>query len=64
MVLEDVVEYEYTASGRKEVRSFTKQLDSCNHSLISFPNVHTQTALDQILLNGANICMMIPGGSP
>mmetsp|Transcript_1616 Transcript_1616/g.2632 ORF Transcript_1616/g.2632 Transcript_1616/m.2632 type:complete len:83 (+) Transcript_1616:42-290(+) len=40
MVLEDVVEYEYTASGRKE------------------------TALDQILLNGANICMMIPGGSP
>ena len=36
MVLEDVVEYEYTASGRKEVRSFAKQLGSCNYSLISF----------------------------
>ena len=40
MVLEDVIEYEVTASGRKE------------------------TKLDQILLNGANVCMLVPGGAP
>ena len=40
MVLEDVIEYEVTASGRKE------------------------TKLDQILLNGANVCMLVPGGLP
>ncbi|KAJ1410116.1 ribonucleoprotein LSM domain-containing protein [Ochromonadaceae sp. CCMP2298] len=40
MVLDDVTEYETTATGRKE------------------------TSLDQILLNGSNICMMVPGGAP
>eukprot|EP01039_Chlorochromonas_danica_P002981 gene2980-3251_t len=40
MVLDDVTEIEYTASGRKE------------------------TALDQILLNGSNVSMLIPGGDP
>jgi len=39
MVLEDVVEYEQTAHGRKE------------------------TKLDQILLNGANVAMLVPGGA-
>ncbi|KAL6059626.1 RNA-binding protein lsm5 [Balamuthia mandrillaris] len=38
MVLEDVVEYENSPSGIKEIH------------------------LDQILLNGNNICMMVPGG--
>jgi U6 snRNA-associated Sm-like protein LSm5 len=37
MVLEDVIEYELTAEGRRS------------------------TKLDQILLNGNNICMLIPG---
>lgn len=40
MVLEDVVEYEFTREGRRETR------------------------LDQLLLNGAHICMMVPGGEP
>jgi len=40
MVLDDVTEYETTATGRKE------------------------TQLEQILLNGANVCMMVPGGDP
>ncbi|KAH9845342.1 like-Sm ribonucleoprotein [Teratosphaeria destructans] len=37
MVLEDVIEYDYTG---------------------------TQTKLPKILLNGNNICMLIPGGMP
>ena len=40
MVLEDVTQYESTASGRKEIK------------------------LDQILLNGNNVCMLVPGGDP
>jgi len=37
MVLEDVIEYEYTNEGRKMIKR------------------------DQILLNGTNICMLVPG---
>ncbi|KAF2769304.1 LSM-domain-containing protein [Teratosphaeria nubilosa] len=37
MVLEDVIEYDYTG---------------------------TQTKLPKILLNGNNVCMLIPGGMP
>ena len=40
MVLDDVVEFEFTPAGRREIR------------------------LDQILLHGANVCMMVPGGDP
>jgi U6 snRNA-associated Sm-like protein LSm5 len=40
MVLEDVIEYEFTKEGRRE------------------------TALDQILLNGSHICLLVPGGEP
>ena len=40
MVLDDVVEYEFTRQGRREVH------------------------LDQILLSGANICLMVPGADP
>jgi len=40
MVLEDVVEYTFTAKGREA------------------------TKLDSILLNGANIAMLVPGGEP
>jgi U6 snRNA-associated Sm-like protein LSm5 len=40
MVLEEVTEYEITATGKKE------------------------TQVDQILLNGANICLLVPGGEP
>lgn len=40
MVLEDVIEYEFTKEGRRE------------------------TTLDQILLNGAHICLLVPGGEP
>jgi small nuclear ribonucleoprotein (snRNP)-like protein len=28
------------------------------------PLAHPQTKLEQILLNGANVCMMVPGGEP
>ena len=40
MVMEDVIEYEFTESGRKE------------------------TKLDQVLLNGNNVCLLVPGGEP
>lgn len=61
MVLDDVIEYEITATGRKEVCDFSSV------SLFYFlyvSNFSSQTPLDQILLNGANICMMVPGGDP
>jgi U6 snRNA-associated Sm-like protein LSm5 len=40
MVLDDVIEYEYTPTGRKEKK------------------------LDQILLNGSNVALLVPGGVP
>jgi U6 snRNA-associated Sm-like protein LSm5 len=40
MVLDDVVEFEFTAQGRRETR------------------------VDQILLNGNNVCILIPGRDP
>ena len=40
MVLDDVIEYEDTPTGRKEKK------------------------LDQILLNGANVALLVPGGAP
>eukprot|EP01040_Poterioochromonas_malhamensis_P002897 gene2897-3082_t len=40
MVLDDVIEYEYSSTGVR------------------------QTELDQILLNGSNVAILVPGGDP
>jgi len=55
MVLDDVIEYEITPHGKKEVLHY-------DHQLYLIRSL--QTHLDQILLNGANICVMVPGGDP
>ena len=76
MVLDDVTEIEITPSGRKEVSvTAYDNLLFCLYNVLSFHSIiHSfiskivlyllQTQLDQILLNGANICLLVPGGDP
>ncbi|DAZ98985.1 TPA: hypothetical protein N0F65_011240 [Lagenidium giganteum] len=40
MVLDDVVEFEITPDGKRQIKR------------------------DQVLLNGNNVCMLVPGGEP
>lgn len=63
MVLDDVVEYEYTPAGRKEVRRRRMKKPS-DHCVANSRPLLSQTQLDQILLNGANVCLLVPGGAP
>ncbi len=61
MVLDDVIEYEYSSTGVRQVKKIF--FDAIDYRMIaSFSFV--QTELDQILLNGSNVAILVPGGDP
>lgn len=74
MVLEDVVEYDVTPDGKRvssrvSLHCMVQNYDlysSCAIQLVplvAFSQLQ-ERHLDQILLNGNNIAVMVPGGKP
>ena len=71
MVLEDVTEYEVTPEGKKvraglcgmgDNRYVQWQMNPSSLNCNSHPK--QETKLSQILLNGNNIALLVPGGKP